>query len=139
MRETPVVKEHEEPLLLMEEGLVPVSGGEAAFRAIDGHRLRAPVDMTGAEAVEAGEKAYRTYCAQCHGTDHDGNGTVGQSFHPLPGDLRSLKVQSMPEGVIFKEVSYGIPNGRQPPLATTVSVTDRWHVIAYIKSLGTRE
>ncbi len=33
MRETPAVKPHEEPLTLMEEGVVPVSGGEALLRA----------------------------------------------------------------------------------------------------------
>jgi hypothetical protein len=41
--------------------------------------------------------------------------------------------------VLFKEISYGIPGGRQPALATTVAVNDRWHAIAYVKSLGQRQ
>jgi hypothetical protein len=44
----------------------------------------------------------------------------------------------MPQGTLFKEISYGIPNGRQPPLATTIAVTDRWRIIAFLKSLGPR-
>jgi len=64
---------------------------------------------------------------------------VGQSFHPLPTDLRSPKVQSLSEGVFFKEISYGIPGGRQPPLATTIDPLDRWRIIAYVKSLGVRK
>jgi hypothetical protein len=33
MRETPGVRPHEQPLLIMEEGLVPVSAAEAMIRA----------------------------------------------------------------------------------------------------------
>ena len=92
-------------------------------------------DLSAAET----KQGYLTYCAQCHGNHHDGKGTVGQSFAPLPGDLRSKKVQTMPEGVMFQEISYGIPKGRQPALATTIAVEDRWKIIAYIKSLGIRK
>jgi mono/diheme cytochrome c family protein len=65
-------------------------------------------------------------------------GTVGQSFTPLPGDLRSPKVQAMADGALYKEISFGKPDGRQPPLATTISMDDRWQIIAYLKSLGPR-
>ncbi len=78
------------------------------------------------------------YCVHCHGRHHDGLGTVGQSFAPLPGDLRSARVQTLPAGRIFHEISYGIPDGRQPALATTISLTDRWRIIAFVKSLGVR-
>jgi mono/diheme cytochrome c family protein len=81
---------------------------------------------------------YFTFCAQCHGPGFDGNGTVGQSFSPVPADLRSAKVQAAPAGELFKTVSYGIPGGRQPPLDTTVTVNDRWSVIAFVQSLGIR-
>jgi hypothetical protein len=64
---------------------------------------------------------------------------VGQSFHPLPGDLQSARVQSLPQGTLFKEISYGVPNGRQPALSTTIEMMDRWRIIAYVKSLGLRK
>ncbi len=139
MRETPAVRPLEEPLLPMEPGLVPVNGEDALLRATPGEKLRLPFSMGSLTAIEAGEPLYFTYCAQCHGKYHDGNGTVGQSFHPLPTDLRSTKVQDQPEGIIFKEISYGVPDGRQPPLATTIRIDDRWRIIAYIKSLGPRK
>ena len=66
-------------------------------------------------------------------------GTVGQSFSPLPGDLRSAKVQKLTDGMMFKEISFGIPDGRQPALATTISEMDRWRIVAYVKSLGVHE
>ena len=139
MWETPVIRPHEQELFAMDEDLVPVDGGEALLRATPGEKLQLPFSMGSLTAIEAGEPLYFTYCAQCHGKYHDGNGTVGQSFHPLPTDLRSAKVQDQPEGILFKEISYGVPDGKQPPLATTISIDDRWRIIAYIKSLGPRK
>ena len=138
MRETPAVRPHEDPLLIMEAGVVPVSGGEAFYRVSAGIDLTASVNMTEPASINRGKAVYLTYCAQCHGNNHDGNGTVGQSFHPLPTDLRSSQVQTKSDGKLFKSVSYGIPGGRQPALQTTITIDDRWRVVAYVKSLGLR-
>lgn len=139
MWETPAVRPHEQPLLIMEPGVVPFNGGEAEYRNAKAEELISPLKNDDPKVVESGKSLYFTYCAQCHGKYHDGNGTVGQSFSPLPSDLQSDKVQSLSQGVLFKEISYGVPNGRQPPLATTIEIMDRWRIIAYIKSLGLRK
>lgn len=138
MRETPAVRPYEEPMLKMEAGLVPFNGGEAVYRTAAGIDLRSPLKMQDSSVIARGKAVYLTFCAQCHGYNYDGNGTVGQSFKPLPTDLRSPKVQSTFEGELFKSVSYGIPGGRQPALETTITIEDRWHVIAFVKSLGIR-
>jgi len=138
MRETPAVRPLEDPLLMMEAGLVPVSGGEAIYRATAGVNLTSPLNISQPSVITRGKAVYLTYCAQCHGLNYDGKGTVGQSFHPLPTDLRSPQVQSKPDGDLFKSVSYGVPDGRQPALNTTITIDDRWHVIAFVKSLGNR-
>jgi mono/diheme cytochrome c family protein len=138
MRETPAVRPYEKPLLIMEAGLVPVTGGELDFRVARAEDISSPLAMYEPQTIKAGQTVYQTYCAQCHGRNHNGKGTVGQSFHPLPGDLRSTQVQTRSNGALFQEISYGKPGGRQPALATTVSITERWQVIAYIKSLGPR-
>jgi len=138
MRETPGVRPMESPELVMETGLVPVNGGEAIYRATPGADLVSPVDAAEPPVVTRGKNVYLVYCAQCHGYNYDGEGTVGQSFQPLPTDLRSPQVQSKPAGELFKSISYGIPGGRQPALDTTVTIDDRWHVVAFVKSLGTR-
>jgi mono/diheme cytochrome c family protein len=139
MRETPGVKPHEEPLLIMEAGVVPTSGGEAVIRVTEGKELTSPLPLSDAKTIARGEAVYFTFCAQCHGGNHDGQGTVGQSFQPLPTDLRSPQVQARLPGELFKSVSYGVPNGRQPALHTTITVQDRWGVVAYVKSLGLRD
>lgn len=139
MWETPAVKPLEERPLQMERGLVPFTGGEALYRISRGSDMGSPLRKNDPDGVERGKALYLTYCAQCHGKGHDGNGTVGQSFHPLPTDLRTPKVLSMPEGELFQSISYGTPNGRQPPLAATIDVLDRWRIIAYLKSLDPRK
>jgi mono/diheme cytochrome c family protein len=139
MRETPAVRPHEDPILIMEAGLVPINGGEEIYRAAAGVDLMAPISMTSPAVVARGKAVYFTFCAQCHGVAFDGNGTVGQSFHPLPTDLRSFNVQSKPAGELFKSISYGIPGGRQPPLDTTITIEDRWKVVAFLNSLGPRD
>ncbi|MCU0590604.1 MAG: c-type cytochrome, partial [Desulfobacterales bacterium] len=138
MRATPAVKPHESPLIRMEVGIVPVTGGEAPLRATPGPLLKPPLKMEAAEVIARGRAVYFTFCAQCHGLNYDGKGTVGQSFAPLPTDFRSPEVQSRPAGELFKSVSYGIPNGRQPPLETTITIDDRWSVVAFVKSMGVR-
>lgn len=138
MRETPAIRPLEKPLLKMEAGIVPTSGGEAIYRVTAGINLKSPLNATDPAVISRGKAVYLTYCAQCHGYNYDGNGTVGQSFHPLPTDLRSHEVQSKADGELFKTVSYGVPDGRQPPLETTITIDDRWHVIAFVKSLGIR-
>ncbi len=138
MRETPAVKPYEAPLLIKEAGLVPIDGGEAVYRVSAGTDIPSPIDMAQPAVIARGKAVYLVYCAQCHGYNYDGNGTVGQSFAPLPTDLRSAKVQESPAGVLFKNVSYGIPGGRQPPLHATITVDDRWKVIAFVKSLDVR-
>ncbi len=122
----------------MEAGLVPFAGSELGFKVARAKDLSSPLAMVAPQTIKAGQTVYRTYCAQCHGKNHNGNGTVGQSFHPLPGDLRSTQVQTRSDGALFQEISYGKPGGRQPALATTVSMNERWQVISYIKSLGLR-
>ena len=139
MWQTPAIKPHEKPIPVMTAGSVPVHGGEALYRATAAEDLLPPFLLTEAVTIKQGKTAYQRYCIQCHGNNFDGYGTVGQSFAPPPGDLRSSKVQSMAAGALFHEISYGIPDGRQPALATTMAVDERWNVIAYVKSLGLRD
>jgi mono/diheme cytochrome c family protein len=139
MWETPAVRPHEEPPLSMPKGTVPQQGGEELFKVMPAERLESPIALSDPAQIQAGKVLYSKFCAQCHGKNYDGHATVGQSFHPLPTDLRSPKVQSLSEGAFFKEISYGIPDGRQPPLATTIDAVDRWRIIAYVKSLGPRK
>ena len=137
MWETHAVRPLEWPVMAMPEGAVAVDGADALLRRTPPELILPTVEMKDPETIKLGKTLYFTYCAQCHGENFDGNGTVGQSFHPPLPDLRSTRVQSLTEGVLFKEISYGKPDGRQPPLATTIALSDRWRIIAFIQSLDT--
>lgn len=140
MRQTPGVRAYEQPLQIMEAGIVPITGGEAVLRVADPMTLKSPLKLTLDQAIANGRQDYLNFCAQCHGPNYDGKGTVGQSFAPLPTDLRSPKVQSQTEGQLFQHISYGIGGGgRQPALHSTIRIQNRWGIVAYIKSLGPRE
>jgi len=138
MRETPAIRPYEKPQLVMESGTVPVDDSEAAYRAMEPGALRSSLLPGDRKTILEGRRIYATYCMQCHGKNHDGSGTVGQSFSPLPADLETPRVQESTDGVLFRHISYGAVNGRQPALATTLRIEDRWRVIAYIRSLGVR-
>ena len=94
--------------------------------------LKNPLAYT-PETVARGKLAYSYFCIQCHGPKADGNGTVGQSFAPLPSDLAAGAVQDQGDGELFAKILLGF--GRHPTLYTTVSETDTWALVNYIRSL----
>jgi mono/diheme cytochrome c family protein len=132
MRETLVVKPHEAPIPTMDQDAVPIHGGEAVLRVSDGEGLSSPLQSNAPETLAVGKKAYLNYCMPCHGKNLDGLGTVGQSFYPLPTNLKDPSVVNQEDGDLFYTISYG--KARSPALATTMSVNDRWAVIHYVRS-----
>ena len=138
MRQTPAVKPYEKPLPIMDSGLVPFGGGELDSGVVAADDLQSPLQNRDPQTLTRGKKVYFTYCVQCHGKNYDGYGTVGQSFAPPPANLKSPQVQIKSEGALFHEISYGSPGSRQPALAATIEVADRWRVVAYVKSLAQR-
>lgn len=139
MWETPAIRPHEQPIAVITNDGVPYSRAELFYHMSDPNTLQPPFDLNSASTITAGQQEYRYYCIHCHGSNYDGYGTVGQSFAPPPGDLRSAKVQNRPPGQLFHEISYGIRGGRQPALASTISANKRWQIIGFIKSMGRRQ
>jgi len=112
---------------------VPVTGGLQGLKGIDPERLRNPLPHS-EESVNLGKEKYGFYCVMCHGPKADGNGTVGQSFYPLPANLRSSRVQSQSDGRLFHTITFGL--NRQPSLGFMVTESDRWAIIHYLRSLS---
>jgi mono/diheme cytochrome c family protein len=133
MKEQESIRTYETSLPQMPQGTIPVGGGIETVRTSRPDALRNPLPSTPA-SVERGKQAYGHYCIMCHGPKGDGNGTVGQSFAPLPSNLRESPVQGQSDGELFYKISLG--SGRHPSLADTVSEEERWAVIQYLRSLG---
>ncbi len=132
MSEQESIRPYERSFPEMPEGTIPISGGLNIVREMDADEMTNPLPYNRI-SVELGQKGYDYYCVMCHGPNADGIGTVGQSFSPLPTNLKDPDVQDQPDGELFYTISFGMD--RMPPLAYTVTEEDRWAIIHYLRSL----
>jgi mono/diheme cytochrome c family protein len=132
MNDQESVRTYKKEIPEMPSDTIPITGGLKVLSSANPKDLKNPVPYT-QESVDQGKEAYSYFCVQCHGPKADGNGTVGQSFAPLPANLRDAGVQKQSDGELFVKISLGFR--RHPPLASTVSEPDRWAVVNYIRSL----
>jgi mono/diheme cytochrome c family protein len=102
------------------------------LREADPDELVNPVALN-EESIRRGKEAYGYYCIQCHGPLADGRGTVGQSFAPLPANLKDPNVEEQTDGSLYYRISLGF--NRHPPLWDTVAEADRWALVNYLRSL----
>jgi len=126
------VRTYKKAMPEMDERTIPVSDGFQTLKAADPNTLTNPLPPT-ARSMDRGKLAYGYYCVHCHGARADGMGTVGQSFSPLPSDLRSEDVQAQSDGELYQKIRLGYM--RHPRLFTTITETDTWAVIDFIRSL----
>ncbi len=133
MKDQESVRTYKEEIPEMDGRTIPSSGGYEVLKHADTAGLRNPLPMSDGSRAQ-GKEAYSYFCVHCHGITGDGNGTVGQSFSPLPTDLRSPSVQSQTDGELYAKTMLGFR--RHPPLYTTVSERDCWAIINYVRSLS---
>lgn len=94
------------------------------------HRAN-PTPVT-AEAVKRGYDLFKRDCEQCHGKAGHGDGPQSGSLQPRPADLATERVQQQSEGAIFWKITEG--RGMMPRAA--LNETDKWSVIAYLRTLA---
>jgi mono/diheme cytochrome c family protein len=133
MKEQESIRTYEAPMPEMPQGTIPIRGGLQVVRETDPGNLENPLPYDHI-SVEQGKRAYEYFCSICHGPKADGNGTVGQSFYPLPTDLRDEYIQEQSDPELFYTITFGI--GRHPPLGYTVARKDRWAIVHFIRFLG---
>ena len=141
MDQTPVIRPHEEPLLVMDNRTIPSHSSETLTRATletgktTPESTQAPFAFTptgpAQDRLAKGKKDYQSFCSHCHGPDLDGLGTVGQSFFPLPTNLTRGRPVDMSDEQLFVLISYG--GKKSPALASSMSVDSRNAVIQYIR------
>lgn len=86
----------------------------------------APKMFTG-EMVKAGDDLYQINCKSCHG-DIGANNMI--KLDPLPKDLSTVSAQS--DGSLYYKINEG--RGAMPNFKNTLSISDKWAVISYIRS-----
>jgi len=132
MNDQESVRTYEKKVPEMDTRTIPVDRGYQFLVKAEPKNLKNPLPYT-PETVAQGKLAYSYFCIHCHGPKADGKGTVGQSFAPLPSNLAAGDVQEQSDGELFAKILLGF--GRHPMLYTTVSETDTWAVVNYIRTL----
>lgn len=80
-------------------------------------------------AVQKGHRIYNLYCSGCHGVEAQG------SFLAPPHIDRIWYYGGGSDNAVFSVVSKGVPGNLMPSFAS-LSVTDRWDVITYLRWRG---
>lgn len=112
------------------------------LRQIQQRNMANPLDPT-QENISAGRTYYGYYCLSCHGAKGDGHGPVGESFIPVPSDLRTGRVKAMTDAQLMAAMLTG--PGHRPAdapadlpyvLQYTVNPDHRWPLVLYVRQLG---
>ncbi len=90
-----------------------------------------------AAAIAAGAALFRENCATCHGARADGHGPAAVGLNPAPANFRSGDVLPRhTDAYLFFRVSEGKPGTAMPSFHGALDESERWAVIAYLRSLA---
>lgn len=83
-------------------------------------------------SAKEGQTIYETNCVSCHGNPGKNNNM--KALNPQPKDLATAAAQNQSDGDLFYKISEGIPP--MPKFKTILTETDRWKLVAYIRSFN---
>lgn len=115
--------------------------GLSSVAAHEGHshapayakKLKSPIQGS-QEDLDHGKAFYSQFCGSCHGSD--GKAENAPPMKVKPADLTDHHVHMLTEGEIYWEVTHGIAGSGMPACKTKMTVTQRWQVVAYVRTLG---
>jgi mono/diheme cytochrome c family protein len=88
-------------------------------------------------STTAGQNLYLANCAACHGVDARGGGPQAGTTQVRPPSLVSGHLNQHKDGDIFYWISNGLAGG-MPAWASTLTETDRWNLVNYLRSINGR-
>ena len=92
-----------------------------------------PLPVTPARLWQ-GREQFEIYCTPCHGALGDGNGIMKKlGDMPAVANLHDKRIVEMTDGEIFNTITHG--KGLMAAYGPTVSIKDRWAIIAYLRAL----
>jgi mono/diheme cytochrome c family protein len=126
----PSYRQMENPLPVPERS-IPIEGPIAILG------MGAPENPTLADeaSIARGKELFTINCQMCHGVTGEGNGPISAFLTNFrPANLTSEVVQSKSDGSIFLTISNGL-EGRMPALNENLTVSERWDVVNYVRTL----
>ena len=101
--------------------------------------LKNPVPSNAA-SITKGRAAYNKSCRHCHGLRGLGDGPLAPKS-PKPADLTDAEWKyGGTDGEIFTIISNGIGgDSEMKGVRSEVTVTDMWHIVNYIRSIGPKK
>jgi len=89
------------------------------------------------ESVAAGQTVFTTSCAPCHGMGGKGDGPVGVTLNPRPADLTQHAIPGIhTDAQLYEWITDGFPGSRMPAFKSSLSDTDRWNLVNFIRTLA---
>lgn len=109
---------------------IPVEG--AAFIP----NMGAPENPSVADeaSLTRGAELYAIHCQMCHGVTGEANGPISPFLANRPANFTSDVVQSKSDGSFFLSISNGV-DGRMPALNENLTVSERWDVVNFLRTL----
>jgi mono/diheme cytochrome c family protein len=133
MWDSKAFKPQEEPVRLPPKDSVPTKGKERVPPPREAAKLVNPVQPTEGVLLK-GKELYGIFCVPCHGASGAGDGPVGKKYVPTPADLRPGNHGSHhSDGELFAVISNG--SGGMPAFRGDLAPTERWHIVAYLRTL----
>jgi mono/diheme cytochrome c family protein len=87
------------------------------------------------DSIAAGQKVYLKRCADCHGNSGKGDGPNAADLGIHPAKLSEV-TSSESDGALFWKITTG--KKPMPRYGGRLSETERWSVINYLRTLGTK-
>jgi mono/diheme cytochrome c family protein len=86
-------------------------------------------------SIKRGAELYAINCQMCHGTSGQGDGPVAAFLVKFkPANLTSPLIKAFSDGQIFMTITNGVPE-RMPALNENLTVSERWDVVNYVRTL----